>query len=233
MTVEQERSASIVVAALGRARVHRYRRPGSTRHDSLATHHRPPPCADPVSTPARRRWHFAGHRLGVSAARCERADVFADTHLRARSLVILDDSSDRLANVFVIFVYAPILLCLPVLLVGLMLVCIPGGFIIVLGGLYYAFVWFTGLLGLAAIRRRWSGGPRVRPNPSSENASRSGRPSLGSRRARPTAFGLTTDPAVASAPNLELSRRVSNDINLLAARERGYVPDRQDGAQAT
>ena len=35
--------------------------------------------------------------------------------------------SDRLANVFGILFYAPILLCLPVLLVAGILVCIPGG----------------------------------------------------------------------------------------------------------
>lgn len=132
--------------------------------------------------------------------------------------------SDRLENVFGILFYVPILLCLPVLLVGLVLVFIPGGFIIVLGGLYYALVWFTGLLGLAVGRRRWSGASRVPPNTSSENASPSGRSSSGSRRAiaaRPTALGATTNPAVGSAPNLELSRRASDDIDLAAARERG------------
>lgn len=142
--------------------------------------------------------------------------------------------SDRLANVFAILFYVPILLvCVPVLLVGLMLVCIPGGFIIVLGGLYYASVGLTGLLGLAASRRRRAS--PVPPNPSSEAASRSGRSSFDPRRAiaaPPTAFALATDPAVGSAPNLELSRRVSDDVNLVAARERGHVPDRQDGTQA-
>jgi hypothetical protein len=142
--------------------------------------------------------------------------------------------SDRVENVFGILFYVPILLCLPVLLVGAVLLCIPGGFIIVLGGLYYALAGLTGLLGLAVSGRRWSGASRVPPNTSSENASPSGRLSFGSRRAiaaRPTAFGFTTDPAVGSAPNLELSRRVSGDINLVAARERGHVSDRQDGAQ--
>ena len=72
--------------------------------------------------------------------------------------------SDSLANVFEILFYVPILLCLPVLLVGLVFVFIPGGFIIVLGGLYYALVGFIGLLGRAASRRRWSGASRVAPN---------------------------------------------------------------------
>jgi hypothetical protein len=138
--------------------------------------------------------------------------------------------------VFVILVYAPILLCLPLLLVvGLVFMVIPGGFIVVLGGFYYALVWLTGLLGLAVSRRRRSRASRVPPNTSSENASRSGRSSFGSPRAvaaRPTAFGSTTHPAVWSAPNLELGRRRSDDINLVAARERGQAPERQDGAQA-
>jgi hypothetical protein len=150
-------------------------------------------------------------------------------------VLVLRSRSDRLENVFGILFYVPILLCLPVLLVGLVLVFIPGGFIIVLGGLYYAFVGFTGLLGLAVSRRRWPGASRVPPNPSSENATRSGRSSSGSRRAiaaRPPAFGLATDPAVGSVPNLELSRRALGDIDLVSARERGHDPDRQDGTRA-
>lgn len=150
-------------------------------------------------------------------------------------MLVLRFRSDRLENVFGILFYIPILLCLPVLLVGAVLVCIPGGFIIVLGGLYYAFIGFTSLLGLAVSRRRWSGASRVPPNRTSQNASRSGRSSSGSRRvvaARQTAFGFATNPAVGSAPNRELSRRVSDDINLVAPRERGQHPDRQDGPRA-
>ena len=151
-------------------------------------------------------------------------------------MLVLHFRSDGLANVFGILFYAPILLCLPVLLVFGVLVCIPGGFIVVLGGLYYASVWlFTGLLGLAVSRRRQAGASRVRPNTSSENAWRSGRSSFGSRpaiAARPTAFGLATDLTVGSAPNLELSRQGSDDVNRLASREPGNVPDRQDGARA-
>jgi hypothetical protein len=148
---------------------------------------------------------------------------------------VLHLRSDRLANVFGILFYTPILLCLPVLLAIAVFVCIPGGFIVVLGGLYYALVWLTGLVGLAVTRRRRSRASRVPPNTGSENASRSSRSSFGSPRAiaaRPTAFGLTTDPAVEPAPNVKLSRRGSDDINLVAARERGQAPDTQDGAQA-
>jgi hypothetical protein len=148
---------------------------------------------------------------------------------------VLHSRSDRLENVFGILFYTPILLCLPVLLVVGVFVCIPGGFIVVLGGLYYALVWLTGLLGLAVSRRRRSRASRVPPNTSSENASRSGRSPFGPPRAiaaRPAAFGSTTGPAIGPAPNLKLSRRGSDDISLVAARERGQAPDRQDGAQA-
>ena len=149
-------------------------------------------------------------------------------------MLVLRFRSDQLENVLAILFYVPILLFLPLLLVAAVLVCIPGGFIIVLGGLYYAFVGFTGLLGLSVGRRRWSGASRVPPSPSPQNASRWDRSSSGSRRAvvaRPPAFGFATDPAVGSAPNMELSRPGSDDVNLVAAHE-GRVPDRQDGARA-
>jgi hypothetical protein len=45
-------------------------------------------------------------------------------------VLVLHFRPDRLENVLAIHFYVPILLCVPVLLVGLMLVCIPGGFII-------------------------------------------------------------------------------------------------------
>lgn len=148
---------------------------------------------------------------------------------------VLHFRSDRLANVFGILFYAPILLCLPVLLVVGVLVCIPGGFIVVLGGLYYALTWLTGLLGLAVSRRRRAGASRVPPDTSSEDVSRSGRSSFGTRGAiagRSAAFGLATDPSIGSAPNLELSLRASDDVNLVAARKREQAPDKQDGARA-
>jgi hypothetical protein len=149
-------------------------------------------------------------------------------------VLVLQFRSDRAANVIGILFYTPILLCLPVLLLLGVLVCIPGGFIIVLGVLYYAFAGFTSLLGLAVSRRRRAGASRGPSNVSSENVSRSARPSFGSRpaiAARPTAFGLASDPAFGSAPNLELSRRGSDEVNRVVFRERGHMPDKQDGAR--
>jgi hypothetical protein len=53
------------------------------------------------------------------------------------------------------FAYLPFLLFIPILLVlGILFVIVPGGFIIVLAGAYYASLEVLGLLGLAAGRRR-------------------------------------------------------------------------------
>lgn len=53
------------------------------------------------------------------------------------------------------FAYFPFLLFIPILLVlGIIFVIVPGGFIIVLVGAYYASLEVLGLLGLAARRRR-------------------------------------------------------------------------------
>jgi hypothetical protein len=139
--------------------------------------------------------------------------------------------------VFLIVAYAPILLCLPLLLlIGVVFVVIPGGFIIVLAGLYYAAAGFTSLLGLEVTRRWRARRSRVRRSETSlENASRSGRRSSGPRGAiapRPVAAGARNDRVVASAPNVLLSRRGSDDVDLIAPLERSRVPDGQDGARA-
>ena len=53
------------------------------------------------------------------------------------------------------FAYLPFLLFIPILLIlGIVFVIVPGGFIIVLAGAYYASLEVLGLLGLAAGRRR-------------------------------------------------------------------------------
>ena len=53
------------------------------------------------------------------------------------------------------FAYFPFLLFIPILLVlGILFVIVPGGFIIVLAGAYYASLEVLGLLGLAAGRKR-------------------------------------------------------------------------------
>jgi hypothetical protein len=66
------------------------------------------------------------------------------------------------------FAYLPFLLFIPILLVlGILFVIVPGGFIIVLAGAYYASLEVLGLLGLAAGRRRRA----VRANRRRANAS--------------------------------------------------------------
>lgn len=51
--------------------------------------------------------------------------------------------------------YYPALIYLPVsLIVGVVFVIVPGGFIIVLGAVYFAVAQFFGLLALAAVRAR-------------------------------------------------------------------------------
>ena len=152
-------------------------------------------------------------------------------------MVVLHLRSDRLANVFVILIYAPILLCLPVLLlVGVVFVVVPGGFIVVLAGLYYAAAGFTSLLGVAATRRWRARRSRVRrADAGSAYASPSGRSSSTRPRAiapRPVAVGSTNHRAVRSAPNVLASRQRSDGIELVAPLERGRVPHGQDGARA-
>ena len=189
-----------------------------------------------MSRAVRRRLHFSRDRFRVSSPRRDRDGASADGH-PSRSLVKLDLRSDRVANVFAMLAYAPVLICLPLLLlVGVVFVVVPGGFIIVLAALYYAAAGFTSLLGLEVTRRWRARRSRLRPtSPSFENASRSSRSSSGHRGAiapRPIAVGSTNDRAVGSAANVLLSRRGSDDVDLVAPLERGRLPDGQDGARA-
>src|SRR5437763_15812072 len=76
-------------------------------------------------------------------------------HFRAGALPAANPGSDRVAEMWIIFIYTPALLCLPaLLLVGVVFVVIPGGFIIVLGALYYLLMGFVGEVGLAS-RTAW------------------------------------------------------------------------------
>jgi len=56
----------------------------------------------------------------------------------------------------VLLLYSPVLIFLPIVLLGLIIfVVVPGGFIIVLGGAFYFLcVGLIGLIGLATKRRR-------------------------------------------------------------------------------
>jgi hypothetical protein len=143
--------------------------------------------------------------------------------------------------VFVILAYAPLLLCLPVLLVvGLVFVVVPGGFIVVLvglyyvvlAGLYYASSGLTGLVGLAASTRWQARALRARrASTSSEDASPSRQPSFVPRGApiRVT-VGFEKDPAVGPSPNGALNRRRTGDLDRIKALDARRA-DRQDHAR--
>ena len=124
------------------------------------------------------------------------------------------------------------LLFLPVLLlVGVVFVVVPGGFIIVLGGLYYLATGFAGLLGLAATGRWRARASRVRlANMTGEHRLPSGPVAFGPRRAiAPVAVPLSTDRMVRSAPRLVPRRREADDVAPVGPLYRGSAPHRQDG----
>jgi hypothetical protein len=149
---------------------------------------------------------------------------------------MLDVRSDRLANVFVILVYAPFLLLLPVLLLGgVVFVVVPGGFIIVLGALSYAATGFAGLLGLAASRRsRARASHARRANTTFEKTSPSRRAPLGPRGAiapNPIAVSLANARVVGPAPSLVPHRRGPDKVDLAGPLEGGSAPEMSDGAR--
>jgi hypothetical protein len=135
--------------------------------------------------------------------------------------------------VFLILAYTPVLLCLPLLLVvGLVFVVVPGGFIVVLGGLYYAWVGFTGLLGFAAARRWQARGSRIRrAHANFDPGSRPRQPSVAPRGA-PAAVTLGFRNDRAAGSRLALSRRGTGDAGRAATLDPGRASDRQDRARA-
>jgi hypothetical protein len=112
--------------------------------------------------------------------------------------------------VWLILVYSPVLLCLPILVVvGIVFVVVPGGFIIVLGGLYWASAEFIGLAGLAASRRRRAArSRRRRARPASVLAPQAMRRRFEPAAAAPGAstVALRNDRAPGPAPNLVVHR---------------------------
>jgi hypothetical protein len=139
--------------------------------------------------------------------------------------------------VFARLVYASFLLCLPALLVvGLVFVVVPGGFIVALSALYYASVGFIGLVGMAAASRGRPGSSRGRPaEVSVGNASRLARSSLGPRgavAAKTVSVVFSNDHGVASAPNQALTRPASGEFDSTVLLAPGAAPHRQDGARA-
>jgi hypothetical protein len=85
-----------------------------------------------------------------------------------------------------LLLYSPILLFLPILLLGFIIfVIVPGGFIVVLGGaLYFASVGLIGLVGLATKGRQHT--IRAKPQRSEASFARL-RPTTRTRTKRPLA----------------------------------------------
>ena len=137
---------------------------------------------------------------------------------------------------FVIVAYAPFLLLLPVLLlVGVVFVVVPGGFIIVLGAFYYAATGLAGLLGLAA-RRRWRAraSHARQANTAPEKTSPPRRAPFGPRgaiAANPMVVPLTNAGVVGPAPSLVPRRRGSDKVDFAGPLERGNAREKRDGAQ--
>lgn len=137
---------------------------------------------------------------------------------------------------FVILAYARLLLCRPVLLlVGIVFVVVPDGFIIVLGALYYAATWFAGLLGLAASRRwRARASHARRTNTTFEKTSPSRRAQFGPRGViapKPIAVPLTNARMVGPAPSLVPRRRGPEKVDRVGLLERGSAPEKLAGAR--
>ena len=136
---------------------------------------------------------------------------------------------------FVILAYAPFLLCLPVLLLaGVVFFVVPGGFIIVLGGLYYVTAGFAGLLGLGA-NKRWQA-----------RASRAGRahttfantpPAIratsrqrGAIPANPVTVQFTRARVAGPARSFVPRQRGSHDVGPVGPLAHQSTPERLDGA---
>jgi hypothetical protein len=103
-----------------------------------------------------------------------------------------------------ILVYAPALIALPFLLIGgIFFIVIPGGFIIVLGLLFYAATAFVGMVGAAGRTRR-----------DARHASR-----RAAARAAAPARPASRQP-VGSAPVVALNRAQSGTVAGVAARRR-------------
>jgi hypothetical protein len=135
-----------------------------------------------------------------------------------------------------ILLYAPVLISLPVLVpVAVIFVLVPGGFIVVLAGLYFAVVWFIGLLGLGGTQRRNARRSRALPLRTgfavARPTSRSPLLPAGVIAATPSAVGLRSDRA-AEPPSMLADRRATNGVNRIAPTDAGRRLGPQDAQRA-
>jgi hypothetical protein len=144
---------------------------------------------------------------------------------------------DPASDLWLILVYSPVLLCLPILLVvGIVFVVVPGGFIIVLGGLYWASAEFIGLAALAASRLRRAGRSRTRrARPTSVLV-----PQTKRRRYEPagavapvaSTVALRYDRAPGPTPNVVVHPRAPGGNRILSAGIRQGAEPRDDARAA-
>jgi hypothetical protein len=127
-----------------------------------------------------------------------------DADLSARTFDTVNRRSDRVADVWLIVLFSPVLICIPILmLLGVIFVVVPGGFIVVLAAAAYflsvAVIWLVGLLGrarqhaLRANRRRTTANSAQRPAqraPSRRPGAASGSPVTAGLSSAPTGVAL-------------------------------------------
>jgi hypothetical protein len=146
----------------------------------------------------------------------------------------IDPRPPRLTTV-VVLVYAPVLVSLPILLLVAIMIAIPGGFIILLAGLYWALSSLIGLVGLAATRRWRAHRARVRTARADVAPVRPG----GQPRCEPAgAFASTQVPLAlgnrrgeVSAANVSVARRAKG-VPQLGPAELGPIRNSDDRRHA-
>jgi hypothetical protein len=149
-------------------------------------------------------------------------------------VVNADRRMDRLTSVFSILLYAPALMCLPVLLLVGVFVVVPGGFFVVLA----AFYWVTAQFVLAALaaRRGWQASRSRRRSARTgpiRNRSTTGSPfrPVGAVAAAPITITARDDNVGRAAPTM-LPRRREPAAVPLAPADAESASNRQDDARA-
>jgi hypothetical protein len=134
-----------------------------------------------------------------------------------------------------LFVYAPVLIGLPILLpVLIIFLVVPGGFIVVLAGLYWAFLWLIGVVGLATSRRWRSHRGRARAARAEVvPVRRQAQPQFEPARAfapTPVPLALGSSRGDVSAATVSIAR--ANEVPQLVPADRVPVPDSDVRGQA-
>lgn len=138
---------------------------------------------------------------------------------------------------WIVFIFSPALLLLSaLLLIGVVFVVVPGGFIIVLGALYYLLAGFAGVVGLASRGARRARRSRSAPPTTGFVPARTAarEPALARARitaATPAIAGLPNDRAIGSAAN-RLLRQGADGMSQIASAEVGRALDPRDGPRA-